>query len=116
MAKTEVKGKVYYEDSRGALIPEENLKPLDVLRNETVEDIITTAKTLRDQMVTFKKLITEKIDCFVDLSAEEHNIHLGGAKGNIKLRSIDGRYLVQVAQNETMDFNEKLQVAEALID
>jgi len=116
MAKKTVEGKAYYEDSRGALVPLENLRVLDVLRDETVQEIIEAAKEMNNLMIDFKKKVAQKIEEFVELSASEHGVDFGGTKGNIKLRTIDGRFLVQVAQNETIDFNEQLQIAEHLIE
>jgi len=114
--KVVLNGKNYYEDSNGALVPAENLKALDLLRDELVMELIKKTQTMNSKMIAFKKEISEKITSFVELSADEYKVKLGGKKGNIKLRTIDGKYMVQVAQNETLDFNEQLQVAENLIE
>ncbi|MDR0556654.1 MAG: DUF3164 family protein, partial [Treponema sp.] len=50
------------------------------------------------------------------LSAEQHKVSWGGKKGNIALATYDGRYKLQAAVNDTIQFNEKLQVAKTLVD
>jgi len=116
MAKTTVNDRVYYEDGRGALIPAQNVKAVDILRDETVEDMITEAKSLNKIMLEFKDRVSKKINEFVDISAGEYGETWGGSKGNMKLRTFDGRYLVQISQQEQLDFNEHLQIAEKLIE
>jgi len=64
----------------------------------------------------FKRRVFQDIAAFVQLSAEEYGVHLGGDKGNVSLVSFDGRYKVMRAVAELMTFDERLQAAKTLID
>ena len=50
------------------------------------------------------------------MSAEEYGAKIGGKKGNVSLLSFDGRYKIQRAVQESINFDERLQAARALID
>lgn len=43
-------------------------------------------------------------------------ISSGGKKGNVTLMSFDGKYKVQIAIQDNLVFDERLQVAKSLID
>jgi hypothetical protein len=51
----------------------------------------------------------------VELSANQFNKTWGGKKGNITLTSYDGRYKLVVAMNDTITFDERLQIARQII-
>lgn len=106
----------YQENARGDLVPEERIKPLDKLRDETVMQVIEKAKTLRQSMVEFKLEAMDKIAAFVDLSAGEYGVPVGGKKGNVTLISFNGRYQLVRAMGEHRVFDERIQHAKTLID
>ncbi len=47
---------------------------------------------------------------------QDEAVKMGGRKGNLSLHSFDGKYKVQVAQQDRIAFDERLQAAKALID
>jgi hypothetical protein len=63
----------------------------------------------RDALAEFKSNAWEEIQTFLSLSSEQHKVSWGGKKGNISLATYDGRYKLQMAVNDTIQFNEKLQ-------
>ena len=75
-----IEGKVFYENSRGALVPEESIKPLDLLREQVVENIYGKIKKLRKEMAEAKQEIIEEIQEFRDLAAEEYGVALGSER------------------------------------
>jgi hypothetical protein len=107
---------LYMEDAQGRQVPVEVVKDIDKLRDQTVKSIMARTLDMRDKLTYFKQDVWSDIQEFLTLSAEQHGVKLGGKKGNISLTSYDGRYKLLVAVNDTMQFNEKLQVAKALID
>ena len=56
------------------------------------------------------------IAAFVDLSANEYGVSLGGNKGNVTLYTFDGQYKIQRAMQDRIAFDERLQAAKSLID
>ena len=60
----------YREDDKGRLIREENIKPLDILRDELVTSIINQAKEVRSQIAGFRKKAESDIETFIRIAAE----------------------------------------------
>lgn len=109
--------KDYLEDAQGRLTPVAAIKPIDLKRHEAVTSIMADTFKERDRLIEFKKSIWLRVQDFLAESAKDSGARkFGGAKGNVTLTSFDGKYKVMVAVNDTIQFNEKLQVAKQLID
>ena len=106
----------YMTDTQGRLVPVESIKEIDLCRDDLVKGIVAKATPIRQELAKFKRHAMDDIDAFVDLSAERFGVKLGGAKGNITLMSFDGEYKILRAIDEYTVFDERLQVAKALID
>ncbi len=106
----------YWVDAKDAFIPVKMLKPIDLARDTLVGEIVTKAIELNKLMKQFKESSFGDIGAFVDLSANEYGVKLGGKKGNVTLYSFDGRYLIQRAMVDRIAFDERLQAAKELID
>jgi len=106
----------YWQNAQGALIPEKTIKPIDRERNDLVLDIVSRARGLSEQIAAFKAQTFADIAAFVELSLEQYETNLGGKKGNLTLYSFDGRFKVQRAIQEHLQFDERLQAARTLID
>ena len=109
--------KEFLEDAQGRLVPVATIKPIDLKRHEAVTSIMADTFKERDRLIEFKKSIWLRVQDFLAESAKDSGARkFGGAKGNVTLTSFDGKYKVMVAVNDTIQFNEKLQVAKQLID
>ncbi len=106
----------YRRNSKGGFDPETMIKEIDLARDDLVNEIIEKTKTISESLVLLKRAMFNDIRAFCDLSAEKYGISFGGSKGNLQLTSYDGKYRVLVAVNESISFDERLQVAKALID
>lgn len=106
----------YWIDAKGVLTPEGLIKDIDKSRDALVGEIILKAISLNKVMAEFKQSTFADIAAFVDLSANEYNVKLGGKKGNVTLYTFDGRYKIQRAIADRLAFDERLQAAKALID
>lgn len=115
-ATIEMNGKPYMRDTRGALVPVESVKPLDLLMDQLVRKIEGYAQPLSEQIARFKKHSFDDVDTFVALVAEQYDRKLGGKKGNTTFTSYDGTVKVQVAIADHVDFGPELQIAKALVD
>jgi hypothetical protein len=105
----------YMRDSKGLLWPVEKIREIDLLRDELVREI---AKKIREQSENMARLKTEvfgDIEAFIILSGEKYGVEMGGKKGNVSLLTFDGRYKVMRAINDSLVFDERLQVAKELI-
>ena len=106
----------YRADAKGCLIPESMIKPIDRTRDELVIELAESAKIISDGLRKFKASVFSEINAFVELSAEQYSVQLGGKKGNLTLFSFDGAFKIQVAIAEHLVFDERLQAAKHLID
>lgn len=106
----------YKQDAKGRLIPLDAIKPIDLARDELVEEIVAAARAQSAQLANFKTKVFADIGAFVEMSAERYGAKVGGQKGNVSLVSMDGRFKVLRANQDTLTFDEGLQAAKALID
>lgn len=100
----------------GNLIQISSIKPIDLARDELVMEIVDKAKRVSTELAALKAEIFGDIESFVELSAEQYGVSLGGGKGNISLMSFDGKYKVLRANQDNIVFDERLQAAKELID
>lgn len=106
----------YRKDHRGYLVPVDQIKPIDRARDELVNEIIAAALPQRDMLAQFKKKAIGDVRAFVELSAEQYGVKVGGKKGNVQLLSFDGRYKIQLKNHEHVTFDERIEAAKELID
>lgn len=106
----------YRADAKGRLIPEAQIKPIDLARDALVTDIVVGAKRVSRELTNFKLAAFADIAALVELSAEQYGVQMGGNKGNVMLTSFDGRYRVLRAIAEYITFDERLQAAKKLVD
>lgn len=106
----------YMRDAQGRLVPENLVKPIDKLRDQTVLAIVKEAKALHQALVAFKRRTFSDVATFVATSAEQYEVVIGGSKGNVTLRTFDGRYRIDRQVQETIRFDEQLLAAKALFD
>ncbi|STQ75509.1 DUF3164 family protein [Grimontia hollisae] len=106
----------YRQNAQGHMVPESQIKPIDLLRDDLVQRVVNSARDLQQKMAVFKVGAMNEISDFVDLSAEEYDVKYGGTKGNVTLMSFDGRYKLVRAKGEHRVFDERIQAAKTLID
>lgn len=111
-----MENKEYLQDAKGRLVPTHMIKEIDLVRDGLVKELVARAKAHNETLKCFKTAAFKDVLAFMELSAEQYNAKLGGKKGNVSLVSYNGEYKIQVAVAEYLTFDERLQVAKALID
>jgi hypothetical protein len=106
----------YMRDGAGNLIAVENIRPIDLARDELVKELVAEARELHARMKIIKERMMGDIEAFVQMSAERYEVKIGGKKGNVTLDSFDGSLQLQRQISEHITFDEGLQAAKALID
>lgn len=106
----------YKADGQGRLVPVASIKPVDQMRDDLVNSLAEAAKLQAASLTQFKVRAFSDIAAFLDISAQEYGVSLGGRKGNVTLYSFDQRYKVIRAVDESLVFDERLQIAKTLID
>lgn len=99
----------YREDARGCLIPVEQIKEIDLARDELVREKVGKVKAMQQELRALKQELMGDIAAFVELSAERYGARLGGDKGNITLQTFDGRYRIKRQTSESIGFDEGLR-------
>jgi predicted RND superfamily exporter protein len=106
----------YMKDAQGRMVPVDMVKPIDRIRDELVHEIVKKSLSLAETLRSFKESAINDVRSFVELSAEQYGVKIGGRKGNVTLNSYDGEYRILLAIADCVTFDERLQAAKALID
>lgn len=114
--KVMIEGKEYWRDAKGNLTPAELVKDIDKARDVLVREWVERGRDLSKAISHFKEGIFGDVQAFIELSAEKYGAKVGGNKGNVTLFSYDGKYKIQRAINESLQFDERIQAAKVLID
>lgn len=106
----------YMRNAVGHLVPEDQVRDQDKLRDGITKDLITGAEDLNRRLKAFKKQALNDIADLVQISADRYDVKLGGKKGNVSLISYDGKYKVVRSFAERLAFTEELEAAKELIN
>jgi hypothetical protein len=111
-----MENKEYIKDSQGRMVPISMIKEIDLTRDQVVNELIERVRKLNAHMKKEKQALLGDVKAFIDLSVEEYDVKLGGKKGNVTLRSYDGKRKIQISISDHIVFDERLQAAKVLID
>lgn len=106
----------YVKDREGHLIPKDKVKPIDRSRDKLVNALAKEAEQISGTIAEYRDRAFDMIAAFAEESAAEYGAKMGGKKGNMTLFNFDGSLKIVVARGESKAFDERLQVAKALID
>ncbi len=104
------------QDAFGRWVPKELIKPVDLLRDQTVRDLVAEARILSDCLAQARERLHQALDAFIGLSIEQYGASAGGDRGNVQLLSFDGRLKALRQVQDHITFDERLQAAKQLID
>lgn len=106
----------YMQNAAGHLVPEDQVREHDKLRDATVRMLAERAELLNQELTQFKRKALEDIADLVAIAADRYGVKLGGEKGNVTLLSYDGEYKITRQASERFGFTEEIEAAKALID
>lgn len=106
----------YMKNAQGHLVPVEQVRPSDLMRDTLVNELVAHASGLNQQLTDFKRQALQDVDAYVSLVGEKYGVQLGGKQGNVSLLSYDGRYKVERIHAKNIVFSPELQAAKALIE
>lgn len=106
----------YMKNARGHWVENDNVAAIDKLRDELVRELVGEGLALQLALREYKRKAFDRIASFIELSAAEYDVVMGGKKGNVTLVSYDGEYRISRTIAEHLEFDERLQVAKELID
>ena len=111
-----VQGTEYMRNARGDLVPTENVRDVDILRDQMVREIIDEVIGMSNGLRALKQKIYAEAESFLALSLEKYGVRYAGRKGNVTLTTYDGQYKLVINHQDVLSFDERLQAAKALID
>lgn len=106
----------YMLNPSGHLVPVEQVREQDKLRDEVARELVAEAIEINKQLAAFKRRALNDIDDLVAIAGEKYGVRLGGKKGNVTVSTYDGRYRVLRTFSERLSFTEELEAAEELIN
>lgn len=106
----------YRPDAKGRLVPESQIRPQDLLEDQTVEKILGYAEELSAQIARFGAHTLEDVDSYLAILREQYGASKGGRKGNITLTSYDGTRKVSIQVADRIAWGPELQIARDLVD
>lgn len=100
-------------DSTGQAVPKKYIEPLVRERDKVVRRAARSAFELHHRIVKVKTEVINLIDSYLTKVADSHEATW---KGNAELLSFDGRIKVDIKVGESLEFDERLQIAKTKID
>ncbi|NVK42136.1 MAG: DUF3164 family protein [Oceanospirillaceae bacterium] len=102
-------------NSRGHMVPEDQVREQDKLRNQVVMDLVKEALLLNQNLKDFKRRALNDIADLVSIAAQKYEVQIGGKKGNVNLISYNGQYKIVRSVADRISFTEELEAAKELI-
>lgn len=106
----------YMQNAAGHLVPTDQVREQDLLRDEVARDLAEEARVLNRALTAFKRRALTDIADLVRIAGERYDVKLGGTKGNVQICTYDGRYKIARQVAERITFTEELEAAKALIN
>lgn len=106
----------YMKNAAGHLVPTDQVREHDMLRDQVAREIATEALALNQRLREFKQRALTDVADLVRIAGERYEVTLGGKKGNVQITSYDGRFKVCRQVAERLAFTEELEAAKALIN
>jgi len=103
-------------DPQGREIAAKYVKPYLRKRDAFVRRMHKKAAKLNAQLEEFRDELADGVETFIDNAAKREGVKLGGKKGNVTLTSFDGLVELHRSVQESLIFDERLQLARACID
>lgn len=106
----------YMKDSKGRLVPVEQVSEYDRLMDQFVRENVQNARAQRNNLMQFKQRAFDDCYAFLDMLAERYQRAPGGKKGNITFSTFDGSEAIRIKVQDSLAFGPELQVAKEIID
>jgi len=106
----------YLRNAAGHLVPEDQVREQDKLRDQVARDLVAEAVELNQRLRHFKTRALADIADLVSIAASRYDVQLGGKKGNVTVTTYDGEFKVVRSYAEQITFSEELEAAKELIN
>lgn len=100
----------------GSYVDLKEVEPRKALAHELVIGLFPTAAELHVELSALKRLALDEMRSYREMMLHDHGVTVGGKEGNLTLRSLCGRFMIQMTVAKQVTFGEELESAKALID
>lgn len=114
--RIDIAGEEHILGPKGEKDPIRIAKPQHVMEDSFVREEVGHALALSEQLSRFLGHFMANYAAFQELLAERYDAKVGGAKGNVTMRTYDGQFAVRVQVADQISFGPELQVAKGLVD
>ena len=111
-----MKKPVKYINPLGNEVPPESVSAYDKSRDRIVRRIHDIWTKAQAQLRLARVQTDANLDMIRKLAAKLSGVKLGGAKGYFQLRSFDGKIIVRFENVAVMEFDERLELVQRLIN
>ena len=103
-------------DAKGDYIAERNIAPRTLLEDQTVTLIASFWFRLANEVARFRERVFSDVATYISILEDHYEAKRRGRKGNLTMRSFDGRLELEIQVQERIAFGPELQVAKGIID
>lgn len=105
----------YWIDSRRRLVPAALVSDQAQIEDQAARTITAYALDLHRQIQRWRRHSHDDVTALLDLLAERYDTARGGRRGNVTVRSYDGRCKVQVQVADRIALGPELQIARDIV-
>lgn len=105
----------FVKNAAGHMVPEEQVREQDKLRDQVARDLSAEAITLHAALKAFKARALADIADLVSIAGERYGVSMGGKKGNVSIISYDGQFKVVRSYADRISFTEEMEVAKEAV-
>ena len=106
----------YIEDHMARLIPINRIPPLDIQRNDLVNELTDQAIQHSAATVALKTRFRDDMAAHVSLAAETYQVNIGGGRGNLSQTNIAGTRKITRTLAARLGVGEQILAAEEIIN
>lgn len=106
----------YMADSKGRLVLLEHISEYEKFKDAEINEMIDRALKLQEEISKFKAEVMGDFYALMETAYEKYEAKIGGKKGNVSVKSFDGRKKVSITVGEFLECDERLAVAKSLVD
>jgi hypothetical protein len=106
----------YRENARGQLVRESGMTEIEKLGDELTGSIAAEWLDLQARTRALKRRIFAEMAALAEVAASQHKVTLGGDKGNMTIRTYNGKFKVERSAQEFLVFDENVMAAKQLLE
>jgi hypothetical protein len=105
----------YMEDANERLVPLKNVTKQEIDLDEMVKKHVLKAAIVSEELAELRREMAGDIQAYIDRMFKEHDVTVGGKKGNVTLYCFDRRLKLERVIQGIETINEKILMAKSMM-